>query len=173
MRNWRVLTAVAAVVLAAIAGVLVWKYVDNADERAAKDKGLVEALVAKTAIGRGTTGASVVSEQLYEVKQFARESIPAGAIPPGPPKERAARLATALGARISRDAIPKGVPLVDEQFVKPSAVQGSFTGFIAKGKEAITMTVDDQHGVGGFISPGDSVNMMLSLDVKDLTAQGR
>src|SRR3954467_1559117 len=34
VRNWRVLTAIAAVVLAALAGVLVWKYTDNAKKDA-------------------------------------------------------------------------------------------------------------------------------------------
>ena len=45
MRNWRIISTIAAVVLAAIAGVLVWKYVTDADTRAEHNKGFVPALL--------------------------------------------------------------------------------------------------------------------------------
>ncbi|GIU87649.1 MAG: hypothetical protein KatS3mg009_2164 [Acidimicrobiia bacterium] len=56
VRNWRVVTAVAAVVLAAVAGVLVWQYTDEADERAEADQELVEVYVAAEPVPRGRLG---------------------------------------------------------------------------------------------------------------------
>ena len=46
MRNWRVLTAIAAAVLALLAGVLVWKYADNAKNDAKKGYEFATVLVA-------------------------------------------------------------------------------------------------------------------------------
>ena len=52
MRNWRIISTLAAVVFAAIAGVLVWKYLNNADSRAQHKTQLVSILVAKQEIAR-------------------------------------------------------------------------------------------------------------------------
>ncbi|HTD49147.1 MAG TPA: hypothetical protein VK771_01020 [Acidimicrobiia bacterium] len=54
MRNWRIISTIAAVVFAAIAGLLVWKYLNGADTRAERNKHLVPVLVARSSIPRGT-----------------------------------------------------------------------------------------------------------------------
>ena len=60
MRNWRVLTAVAAVVLAALAGILVWKYTQKAKDDAKKPYKLVTVLVAEKGIPANTSFASAL-----------------------------------------------------------------------------------------------------------------
>ena len=76
MRNWRIISTIAAVVLAAIAGVLVWKYVTDADTRAEKDKHLVTALVAKDRIARGTVFDQILSDGNFKTVKLPEDSLP-------------------------------------------------------------------------------------------------
>ena len=72
MRNWRIISTIAAVVFAAIAGVLVWKYLTSADTRAEKNKDLVTVLVAKSQIARGTVFDQALPSDLFETKQIPK-----------------------------------------------------------------------------------------------------
>jgi pilus assembly protein CpaB len=54
--------------------------------------------------------------------------------------------------------------LVDGAFVEPRIAHESFAQRIDKGMEAITISVDDVHGVARLVVPGDKVNMMVTLD---------
>ncbi|HTK17535.1 MAG TPA: Flp pilus assembly protein CpaB [Acidimicrobiia bacterium] len=165
MRNWRIISTVAAVVLAAIAGVVVWKYVTNADTRAEKNKNLVTALVAKHEIPRGTVFDQVVRDNLFrEVK------IPADALPPNrilPGSDQA--LLAIYKDKVAVTDIFAGTPVVADQFVQASQLVNTVAGAIPKGKEAITVSLDQTHAVGGFLTPGDTVNVLLSFTPKLVT----
>jgi len=76
VRNWRVLTAVAAVVLAAAASVLAYTYLTQADARAQDKTELVPALVARSVIPKGTPGKSAVDEGLFTTKRVPRDAVP-------------------------------------------------------------------------------------------------
>src|SRR5690242_11573054 len=80
VRNWRVLTAVAAVVLAAAASVLAYTYLTQADARAQDKTELVPALVARNDIPKGTPGKTAVDQNLFEVKQVPRNVLPEGSM---------------------------------------------------------------------------------------------
>ncbi len=181
MRNWRVVTAIAAVVLAVLAGVLVWQYVDEADERAEEEQAPEEVLVAAADIARGTETSptadsasedsdddgddddtSSVNEALFETVEFPADDVQ-------PDWLRPDDLETLEGLVASAD-IPKGLPIVLDQFVERGTIDG-FDGIVADGKQAITISVDESHGVAGFVLPGDSVNVLLTLEVGDLASQ--
>ena len=80
MRNWRVLTAIAAVVLAALAGVLVWKYTDNAKNDAKKPYTFTSALVAKSRVAANTSFDSALDSGLIAREQRVRNDVPASGI---------------------------------------------------------------------------------------------
>ena len=163
MRNWRIISTIAAVVFAAIAGILVWKYLSNADSRAAKKKDLVNVLVAKTRIARGTVFDTILSEKLYEVKQIPRESLPPNQILP----DKDETLLATYKGRVAAADIFQGTPLVADQFVVASQLVSTVAGAIPKGKQAITVSLDQTHSVGGFVTPGDKVNVLLNYAVLD------
>ena len=160
MRNWRIISTIAAVVLAAIAGVLVWKYVTDADTRAEKDKHLVTVLVAKERIARGT-----VFDQVLTDKQFETVKVPEDSLPPEPhPAGHATRPARrSTRARSPRPTSSPARPVVADQFVQSSQLVNTVAGAIPKGKQAITVSLDQTHAVGGFLTPGDKVNIILNL----------
>ncbi len=56
MRNWRVVTAAVTVVLAGLAGLFAYMYLNRADERAQKKVAQVDVYVAKTDIPAGISG---------------------------------------------------------------------------------------------------------------------
>jgi pilus assembly protein CpaB len=160
VRNWRVLTAVAAVVLAAAASVLAYTYLTQADARAQDKTELVPALVARVDIPKGTTGKSAVDDNMLVVKKVARDLLPDGARTND----------TGLMGLVATTAISRGQFVVQTTFVAPSQVDG-FSTSIKNGKEAISLSVDTTHGVAGFIQPNDKVNVLVSLQVEDRIGQ--
>ena len=72
--------AVAAIILALMAGVGVYMYASKADERAQSDAQFVDALVASTDIAKGTTGAEALQAGLVHTAKVARGSVPAAVV---------------------------------------------------------------------------------------------
>src|ERR671934_243782 len=58
-----------------------------------------------------------------------------------------------------------GALLQQGMFVDPTVAQTSFADRLEaeKGKHAISISVDQVHGVGGFITPGDYVNLIVEV----------
>ena len=161
MRNWRIISTIAAVVFATLAGVLVWKYLTNADHRAEAKKDLVPVLVAKNKIARGTVFDAIVTDKLYEQKDVPKDSLAPGQIEPA----SADQLLNLYKGKVAATDIFAGTPLVSEQFVQSSQLVSTVAGAIPKGKEAITVNLDQTHAVGGFVTPGDEVNVLVHLPV--------
>ena len=159
VRNWRVLTAIAAVVLAALAGVLVWQYVDDADDRAEEDQDLVEVYIAESVIPRGVSFTDALANEQIAVGEIRREDLdrtPTAVLP-----EQEAAMETLIAA----GTIGAGQTIVREQFVERGQALGT-AGLIDEGMMAITVNVDETHGVAGFVTPGDRVNLILSLGIE-------
>lgn len=159
MRNWRVLTAIAAVVLAAIAGVLVFAYVDDADQRAERDQELVPVYIAAERVPLGTQGARALDSELITVEERRVKDIPASAIRPGGE--------ASINELVAAADIAPGQFIVQQSFIEPGDIQGT-SGLISEGMQAISIGVDETHGVAGFVTPGDTVSVILSFDATDL-----
>jgi pilus assembly protein CpaB len=157
VKNWRVLVAIAAVVLAGAAAYLSYEYAHKADTRAQKNVQRVDVLVAKSDISKGTTAAQALNSGLIGTKKVPRAILPPSAV----------ANAADLTDKISVATISKGQFIVGDSFVKPAEV-GGFSATVPKGHEAITISVDASHGVAGFIQPGDRVNVLWSGPVSDL-----
>jgi len=165
VRNWRIISTIAAVVFAAIAGVLVWRYLTDADSRAQKNKDLVPVLVAKTQIARGTGFDQALSGDQFETKQIPNDSLPPNYIKPG----SNADLTKLYGGKVAAATIYTGTPLVSDQWVVASNIVSTVSGAIPKGSQAVTVSLDQNHAVGGFVTPGDKVNVILNFPVTDAT----
>jgi len=162
VRNWRIISTIAAVVFAVVAGVLVWKYLTDADTRAEAKKDLVPVLVAKNKIARGTVFDAVVADKLFEEKDIPKDSLAPGQIAPA----NSDQLLNLYKGKVAATDIYAGTPLVSEQFVQSSQLVSTVAGAIPKGQEAITINLDQTHSVGGFVTPGDQVNVLVHLPVK-------
>ncbi len=148
---------------AAIAGVLVWKYLTNADSRAEKDKHLVSVLVAKTQIDRGALFDQQLSSNNFETKQIPQDSLPPNYIKPASNDQ----LLAVYKGKVAATTIYTGTPLVSDQWVSATNIISTVSGAIPKGSQAITMSLDQNHAVGGFVTPGDRVNVILNFSITD------
>jgi Flp pilus assembly protein CpaB len=179
VRNWRVLTAIAAVVLAALAGVLVWKYVDDQKKEAQKPYQQVVVLVANKRIPAGTAFGSALDEKQITREKRVRNDLPPSYVP-GTSTDRS--LEQQYAQLVAAHDITEGLPIVSQDFVQAGQVQaGGVEGQLttdnaklkAQGKQgnlqALTLTLDDTHAVGGFLTPGDKVNAIVHMEIKDLT----
>ena len=156
MSNRRTLIAVAAAVLAAAAGVGAWMYVSGADQRAQDRAKLVEAYVARQDIAKGTSGDEVISSGMLATKRVPAESVPPAAV----------KNSALLKGKVALASIASGQFVVADQFVAPGRSGGGIGGTLPNGKQAITISVDDAHGVAGFVTPDDYVNVIVAAKVR-------
>ena len=170
MRNWRVLTAIAAVVLAALAFVLVLKYTQDQKTEAKKPFKFKTVLVANGAIAQNETFADALERNLIQRDtEYLAQNVPPSAID-GTTDD--ATLAKRYGPLIAGHNISDGQALVLSDFVAVgSSSAGGLSGTLSNdeknvGKnnaQAIAVNLDDTHAVGGFLNPGDHINLIVAL----------
>lgn len=68
---------------------------------------------------------------------------------------------------ISREAIVTGQQITTRNLVIAGKTAG-FTGIIPKDKRAMTVAVTEESGVAGFTKPGDYVDVIVTIDQKEL-----
>ncbi len=175
VRNWRVVTAIAAVVLAALAGLLVFKYTQDQKDAAKKPFKLVNVLVVQSRVPKQTSFESALDTGLIERKDIVREAVPDTAIPG---ESTDATLKSTYAGRVASHDLVPGQAVVTSDFVTEGAIQSGLSGQLATdepkvGKnnaQAITINLDLTHAVGGFLSPGDRVNVIATVDIADATS---
>ncbi len=158
VRNWRVLTAAVAAVAAVLAAVGVYFYLHKADQRAQSKVAQVSVLVASQPIPAGTTGATAEQKGWLSLKEVAKKDVPPGTL----------TSTSGLERLVAAYAIDNGGYITPSSFVAGSQV-GDLSGTLDKGMEAISISVDDQHGVAGFVAPGDRISVIVSVRDADKT----
>ena len=156
MGNRRTLIAAAAIVLAAAAGLGVYFYVSQADQRAEDNVALVDAFVASTDIPKGTSGETAVAEGMIEPAKVLRGSVPPSAVLDS----------GLLEGKVAASTIQAKQYITLASFVSPSeGGGGSLAAAIGdRGLVAVTVSVDAERGVANQIAPGDRVNVAVVSD---------
>lgn len=171
MRNWRVLTAVAAVVLACLAGVLVWKYTDDAKKEAQAPYETQRVLVAAKRVPANTSFSSALDNKLIVVEERVKQSLP----PTRVVEDTDTNLKSSFKTLVAAHDISPGETVVREDFVSQGKALNGLNGQLQSDQDnvadknrqlqAVTLTFDDQRAVGGFLQPGDRVNVMWTASV--------
>ena len=156
MGTRRTLIAIGAVVLAAVAGLLVFVYVSGADNRAADKVDTVRAFVAVNDIPKGTTGDSALADGLIQAEDVLRGSVPPAAVTDS----------SLLGGKVAAAKIEAKQYITDASFVSPAeGGGGSLAAAIGdRLRVAVTVSVDAERGVAGQIAPGDRVDIAVVGD---------
>jgi pilus assembly protein CpaB len=68
--------------------------------------------------------------------------------------------------RVVKVPIPQGNPILFSMLA-PEGTSAGLSGILPDGKRALTVKVDEVAGVGGFIHPGDHVDVLVDLTIKD------
>ena len=146
----RVVAALAAVVLAALGSILLARYVAVADERAMAGLEPVTVLVATEPIAEGTPAGELAG-------LVSTRAIPAAAVSPG-----AVTALEDLQGRVAATDLVAGEQLLAHRFTEPEELTAPAAGQVPPGMHQVTIPLDAARSVGGHLSTGDTVGVLLS-----------
>ena len=153
MASRRTLILIVGVVIAALAALATWRYLDTADERAYDDAKLVKVFRVAKDIPKGTAGENALAEDMIESASIPQEFRPGTAL--------TSDSINSIRGKVALTNLSAGQVVVDGMFVDPRVATVSFAERIPAGQVAITISVDQVKGVAGLLVPGDKVNMMI------------
>ena len=178
----RTLVLVIAVALAAISGFAIWQYLTNVEDDIRADIAEVGVYRALDFIASGTAGEE--AQAFIETSTALRESVvfdgstilctgAVGSNADGNPNEVGCPnnpndLNAVLDGKVASGPIAQGQLIATTSFADVRDLQQRLKDAIAPGKVAISLSVDIVNGSGGFIRPGDNVNILASASLSPL-----
>ena len=155
MSSRRTAILIGAIAVGVVAVVLIWQYVRNIENTMLEDSLPVPVFIAGQPIARGTAGETALTDKSIDSATVPQKYKPSTAI----------TSEDAVTKKVALFDIAPGTIIVNGMFVDPSTTQISFRERLKnKTHVAISMNVDQVRGVGGFLVPGDEVNMMVMQD---------
>ena len=155
MSSRRILILILAVALAGLAAFATYTYLSSADERANQGSAMVNVLVLKKDVPKGTKGVEAIKNGDIGSEEVPQRLAPGSAITD----------VNSINQLVAITDYKAGALLQQGMFVDPTVAQTSFADRLdaEKGKHAISISVDQVHGVGGFVTPGDYVNLIINV----------
>ena len=153
MGSRRTVILIAAVLIGAIAAYALYNYVNGVEDRAYDNAKRVQVFVVKQPIAKGTPGDQAVGDKLVQAGQIPQEFRPATAITD----------TAVLNGKVALTNLVPGQVVVDGMFVDQATAFVTFSERIPVDQVAVTVSVDQVHGVAGLLVPGDKVNLMVVL----------
>jgi Flp pilus assembly protein CpaB len=148
----RTVVVTVAVGVGLVAAVLSYVFLNDAQQRAYHNAKLVSAYVITKPVPRTLSGADAVN-----LGYISRRDIPAEFRP-----STAVTNLTLIQGKQAIAPFSVGQVLVSSMFVSPAAVANAFSQQIKPGFVAVTISVDQVHGVAGLPVPGDNVDLLVS-----------
>ena len=162
MGSRRTVILIAAVLIGAIAAYALYNYVNGVEDRAYDNAKRVQVFVVKQPIAKGTPGDQAVGDKLVQAGQIPQEFRPATAITD----------TAVLDGKVALTNLVPGQVVVDGMFVDQATAFVTFSERIPVDQVAVTVSVDQVHGVAGLLVPGDKVNLMVVMDAATAALAG-
>ena len=157
----RTIVLVVALALAGVAALSVWQFLGNVIADAEAEVEYVEVYRTVDFIAEGIEGDLVLSQvDRIFVSKEERRFLPDSAV--GSEED----LQRALSGRVAAGPISANSIIVGDQWVPLTIDIRPLAEQIPSGKQAMTISVDDEKGVNGFIEPGDRINVIVTIDVE-------
>lgn len=148
----RIIALIAALVLAAVGGVLLFDYVRNADVRAAQGAELTEVLFVAEEIQPGTSAAAIES------------SVEPRSIPLAFVAEGAVTDLDQLAGLVTTATLLPGEQVLAARFATPEGFAGAGgTVPVPEGMQEISVPIDASRVAGGRIAPGDVIGVFVTM----------
>lgn len=152
MSSRRTVILLVAIGVAVVAALLLFNYVRGIEDQAYEGAERVEVYKADLSVARGTEGLAAVDSGAIVVDQIPREFRPGTAI----------STTDEIAGKVALFDIAPGTVIVTDMFVDPATTQISFRQRLTNREHtAIAIQVDNVRGVGGWVTGGDEVNMMV------------
>ena len=176
----RTIVLVIALVLAAVSGFAIWRYLSSIESEIRADISEVRVYRTTELIETGTPGED--SQGNIEEALALRESVvfegstvlclgPADQNEGGDPNavgcpENPRDLEATLAGNVAAGPISEQQVITTDQWISPSEIADiSLSESLEQGKVAVAFRPDEVSAVGGFIRPGDQINLMASASV--------
>jgi pilus assembly protein CpaB len=150
--NRRIIGVIAAVALAAVGTGFLVAYVKSAERRALAGERVVDVYVVQEAIAQGTYGEQV--RPLLTTEKVPVKVQAAGAV----------QSLSELDGKVAAVDLVPGEQLVAQRFIEPQALAAQRNIEVPEGLQQVTVSLEPQRAVGGQVSPGDTVGVMMSFD---------
>lgn len=155
MSSRRTAILIGAIAIGVVAVLLIVRYVQGKVDDAENAAEKVNVFLAVDQIKRGEDGTKAVQDKKIDQKPLAKEFVPGTAI----------QSTDAVQRKVALFNIEPGMVIVDGMFVDPQLTQVTFRERLKdKNFVAISILVNPTTGVGGFLVPGDRVNIMILQD---------
>src|SRR4051794_34050468 len=151
MNSRKTIIIVLAVAVAAVAAVANVTYLDNVQNKAYGNAKRVLVYRVKQDVPKGTPGEQAAAKGLFEKKEIPQEFRPGNAL----------TSTEQVKGKVALANLSAGQVLVDGMFVDPIKAQTTTRDRVLPGQVAFTVSVDQVHGVGNLLFPGDQVNIMV------------
>lgn len=156
----RKILLVLAALVAALGTMLVWLYVQGAEERAEEGRAEVTVLVASKSIAQGEKFSDASS-----AGKFVEAEIPKDAVLPGALTEL-----DAIEGKVALTAIYEGEQLLAAKWGGSADIDVTAKVLaIPEGKVAVSVQLTDPQRVSGFVSPGSEVAVVLAVESTEYT----
>jgi len=142
-----------AVALAALASAAAYVGLHSAQKKAEKNAGLTSVYVLKGTVPTDDSAAAAYSQGLIRVIRMPLQFVPAGAV----------TNLSVIHDHLSWYDLPAGEVVTGAMFVAPGALHSIASERLPRGDVAVSVSVDQAHGVAGLIQPGDKVDILTNI----------
>jgi len=155
----KTMSLVVAGATAVVAAILVFAVLHAArnDNAAA---GTTSVVVARQLIPKGSSGATIAADRSFRVTDVRGDAVVASAITD----------VSQIHGKVATDDIYPGQQLSSSDF---SAGNGSLTTKLAAGERAISLPIDQAHGLVGQVRAGDRVDVLAGFNLDSTTGSQR
>jgi pilus assembly protein CpaB len=154
MTSKRTVVVTVAVAVGVVASVLSYVFLNNAQNNAYHNAKLVSAYVITKPIPRTLSGVDVANGGYIVSKKVPAEFRPASAV----------TNLSAIRDEAADANLPTGEIVVSGMFESPDTIASVAAETVPAGDVAISVSVDQVHGVAGLIQPGDKVDILVDLN---------
>lgn len=152
MGSRRTLILIVAVLVGLFSAFALFTYVGGIEDNANGKVERVSIFKIVQDIPKGTFGDEAFAQGLIEPDVISKEYLPATAITD--PRQ--------IEGLVAISDLPANTIVVGQQFVSQAESLSSFSSLLKNNEVAITISVDQIHGVASLLVPGDFVNMLVN-----------
>ena len=145
---------VGSILIGALAGFALLNYVQGVEQDVLQETQRVDVWVVSANVPAGTTAADVQQTNRLELRQVESAFRPSNAV---------SNLSQIQG-RVAVNNLAENQILVEGMFDDPEVIATTFADLIEEDQVAFSLTIDPKRAVGGFIEPGDFVDMIVLGD---------
>ncbi len=150
----KIIMLVGSILIGALAGFALLNYVQGVEDDVLQKTQRVEVWVVAANVPAGTTASDVQQTGRLELRQIESTFRPSNAV---------SNLAQIQG-RVAVSTLAENQILVEGMFDDPEVIATTFADLIEDDQVAFSLTIDPKKAVGGFIEPGDFVDIIVLGD---------